>query len=87
MRNHIHMPGKGNPSDLQNDINYWCAPGCLSGVEAPIAEDSVQIGHGTRIIWTGSVLKAFLLESSFHGSRKYYLTNPQQEEITLALDT
>lgn len=81
MRNPIHTPGKGNTSDSQNDTHYWCAPIVFQELKPLLLKDTVQIGHGMWIIWTGSVLKAFFLESSFRGSRKYYLTNPQQTEI------
>lgn len=47
----------------------------------PIANDTTYLGHMTNMTEARSDIKVFLLQSSFHGTRKYYANCQEREAI------
>lgn len=50
-------------------------------LKVSVAEDTPRLGLRTQVVWTGSALEASFLQSSFHSSRKCYVSCQVQEVI------
>lgn len=86
LKTHFSMFGQGSPSDSQSSIYYKYIPWVSSRSWRwdPITENTAYLGHRTQMIWAVSDLKASFMWSSFHGSRKYYVSSQGREAIKLS---